>query len=429
LDSPTRPNEIQWAGNVIPTSKVHLLPLPSFEDGEDHSAPVSSINLEGASNNNAEVGMLGMQNKATSNVPETNAHKPVELGSRSFQDAWPGKRRPEWLHTDGVGGGSDDLPPGFGPKPTRPRFEVHDVDDLPEYDFSAQQAFQNKNAKTSSSLPFISPLNMQQAFPTTSIINSLLQMSKFQPETLKSYDHLKPHASHVPRPVVSHASGYMEQIRALPLASQASQSIVLPHTPSSSFHGFPPGSHVSTDRPIIPVKMPNLSQVPNPNLMLPENKEADRPITLEKTQPSLPQSLVNLSRSDASSLKDQRIAGNRGVSQSSSLWDDDDMPEWCPPTRSQSNTQEVSPNQAVQTGVKSATRAGLILAPMGRGWQRTVPSSSLLPTPLLPASLEGGRGILQPPPSPRYMHMLPISMAEQSLAYQNRSNEPRRSSN
>ena len=427
LDSPTRPNEIQWVGNVIPTSK------PSSGESENHSASVSSINLQTSvsiPNNNAQGGIMGMQNKSTSNVPEINASKHLELDSQYLQDPRSGKRKPEWLNTNvkkDEGGGSDDLPPGFGPKAPRHRFEMHDVDDLPEYDFSAQKALQNKNAKPSGTLPFLPNFNIQPPFSLSSVVNSLQQKLNFQPETPKTFEHLNAsglHSSHVPRPVVSHASGHMEQIRPLPLTAQATQHIIASHTPGSSFNGFPPRPHFSTDG-----RMPNLPQVSNPNVMLPENKEVNRQISPEKTRTDMPQPSVDSSRSEnASGLQDQRTAGNRGgVNQTSSLWDDDDMPEWCPPTRPHSETRQNSPNPTAQTCVEPATRGGLIPPPMGRGWQRMpppMPSSSLLVP--LSASLEGGgRGILQPPPPSRYSTMLPISRSEQPPTYQSRSNESR----
>lgn len=432
LDSPTRPNEIQWTGNVVATSKTPSFLLPSSKESENYSASLSFINLQGGSsvaNSSAEGGMLTSAGRGKSNSLRHNPAEPDSLFQQGPQDLRSGKVKPDWLRKDVVKDedADDDLPPGFGPKAlTMPKRSIldDDDDDLPEYDFSSQNSapiFTSIKAPDIGQLP---PFNMQASYAQGSIFPPLPQGSLgglSQPETAIPFEQLNPsgqHPSQFPRPPGSHIGGPLEQVRSLaPSSTQVSQPLHFqaggPHPPPGPPPGpppygiFPPRPHMTTDGSFA-MRMPSAAQMPALNVLHAEQKEAftgsfnqppqNRPSTPQVYDDQRTRATIPLLQSHPAPVS-QTPTGpgqRRGGSQGSSLWDDDDMPEWCPPALAQqSENRQIPPRPpvvpSVESGPASVPPRGMTPL-MGGSWQ-----GMPLP-PAVPVQGEG-RGILQAPPT------------------------------
>ncbi|KAI5070920.1 hypothetical protein GOP47_0013171 [Adiantum capillus-veneris] len=402
LDSPTRPSEIQWAGNVVKTS---TLPLNPAKETENYGTSLAFVNLQGGPNNGAD-------GKGRPTLQQTG-HDPVELGSllpQGLHGMRPGNAGPEWMRKEAAKDedADDDLPPGFGPKAsTRGRRSVldDDDDDLPEYDFSAQNlAPLFASMKASDAGPVTPFNNMQTTFAQGSMFPPLSQGSQGPIGVYSAHPEaqLNPSGQHPPhflRPMISHVGGHLDQARPRLPSSQASQPLHFHPLGPCPPPGPPPGPPPFGMFPLRPqlqgdgsfaVRMPVAAQS---NVLHGEGSFNQPP----QSRPTLAQ-VHDEQRSRAATplLQNHPVPMSQALSAGPSVWDDDDMPEWCPPTLvQQSDGLQIPPRppvvQSSDSGVGSVPRG---ISPfMGGGWP--VP-------PAVPPQGEG-RGILQaPPPAMRY---------------------------
>lgn len=407
LDSPTRPSEVPWTGNVVKTSSLPLIPS---KETESYGTSLSFVNLQGGLKNGAE-------GKGRPNSQQVG-RDPVELGSlfpQAPHSGRPGKAAPDWMRKDSAKDedADDDLPPGFGPKAsTRARRSVldDDDDDLPEYDFSAQNSAPIFTSMKGSDAGSVPPFNMQTSYAQGSIFPPLSQgiqgpmgVYSAHPEASQT------NPSHFLRPIISHVGGPLDQARPLlPSSSQASQPLHFhplgPRPPPGPppgpppFGMFPPRPQLQGDG-IFSVRMPGAAQAPVSSMLHSEGSFNQPRPTLpqvhdeQRTRAATPMLQSHpVPISQAPSGPGQRKGGNQG----SSLWDDDDMPEWCPPTLGQqSDSPQVPARPSGVQSVESGVPRG-VTPLIGGGWQ------GMPVTPPVPLQGEG-RGILQaPPPAMRY---------------------------
>ncbi|MCO5578365.1 hypothetical protein L7F22_032206 [Adiantum nelumboides] len=412
LDSPTRPTEIQWTGNVVKTS---ALPLNPAKETENYGTPLAFVNLQGGSNNDAE----GKGRPIMHHV----GHDPVELGSLLQQGPSglrPGNAGHDWMRKEAAKDedADDDLPPGFGPKAsTRGKSSVldDDDDDLPEYDFSAQNPAPLFASMKVSDAGSGNPFNMQTSFSQGSIFppgqgsQGAIGVYSAHPEA-----QLNPsgkHPSQFLRPMISQVGGPLDQARPLLLSSsQAAPPLHFhplgacpppgPPPGPPPFGMFPPRPQLQGDGTFA-VRMPGTSQVAVSNVLHGEGHfnqpPQPRPTLAHVHDEQRTKAAAPLLQShpapmlQASSGPGQRKGGTQG----SCLWDDDDMPEWCPPTvMQQSDGLQIPPRPSLvhspDSGLGSVPRG--ISPLMGGGWQ------GMPAPPAVPPQGEG-RGILQAPPS------------------------------
>ncbi|KAH7439680.1 hypothetical protein KP509_04G072000 [Ceratopteris richardii] len=412
LDSPTRPNEIQSLGTVIKTNTVSSLPP---KETECSSASLSALNLQGVL-----APTSANESKGKSATQQEQRPADLSLSSRSDKIGATWSSKGLVKDEDGIG----DLPPGFGPKGwTGPRQSIlDDDDDLPEYDFSDHKPSSILSRISNSDVATVPPFSMQASHAHGPIF---LSSQGLAPPS--SYEQLN---SQFTRPIFSPA---VEHVPSLSQASQPLHFLPLGACPPSGPPSGPPHLVMPLPRPqlpsnsIFPARMPVTNvlngegffhQPPQPKTGIPQIHDDQR---TKVAAPLLQNQSIPVSQTSSGPL--ERIAGTKG----SSLWDDDDMPEWCPPTFSQQpdNTQlpSSSTRQSADTSLGSVPQ---VLPPaVSGGWQGTKTQASL--------TLQGeGRGILQSPPTllrypvPGGGNHYPIGRQEKfSAAANNRSNELR----
>ncbi|KAH7433155.1 hypothetical protein KP509_07G056700 [Ceratopteris richardii] len=405
LDSPTRPSEIPSAGNVIKALPISSV---SSKETDSYSAPLSFISTQAVS---APINIGESKVRPSMQPLGQEPGELVSLLSQPTQLVRPAQSGVSWMRKESVKDEDldDDLPPGFGPKAwTRSKHSVPDDEDdgLPEYDFSTHNP-PPVFTTMKSDVGLVPPFSVQTSYVQSSVFHPLSQGSQAPPGFEQQLN------SQFFRPAIANATVPLDQARPpLPSSSQASQPLPFlplgprpppgpPPGPSPPFTTFLPRPQLQSDG-VIGARMPVSPQVPIAPQVPVVNVLGEGSFNLPQARPTSSQFYDESRRPPISFLQNhpmpisQAPSGavrRRGGSQGNSLWDDDDMPEWCPPGISQhtDNIQTPShlPLQSAESGPGSAPRG---MGPLiGRGWQG-------MQAPVAVPLQGEGRGILQAPP-------------------------------
>lgn len=400
LDSPTRPSD-QWTGHTAALAKTSSvrLPIPSshvpLQSGlEDKNAKVSFTNAQsnGSVPNAKNKDTLTAANKSMPSSLQHFSQNPLLSQSSQSPQVPECQDLPAWSqkNVSKEDDNSDDIPPGFGPKAmamVKPFIEhstVHDNDDLPEFDFTAEsnlQVLTNSTLKPSE-VPreIVSPVpqTLGPSFPQVAIFPQMPQIPlepagfSLQPIRPGPFEQFNPtgHPSYLPpRPILS--QGHGPQVNASQQLPQLFQQTHF-HTmrpqppplppPIQPLNTLPPRPHQLRDASFLaspPPQMRPLLPRPPGDPLRPEHFPSV--LQEQRARGDFSRVISHPSGSQSQNTMTSMDLRHRNTNQASNLWnDDDDMPEWCPPPVIQQEIQHVPPHHIPARPIVEAQRPGLI---------------------------------------------------------------------